>query len=178
MEKSGIDFDELQKKLERPVNLSEKESEKITDIFKDLSTLLNTLEKEILEMDRDNAFRYMGILIKKFSESKSAFEGAAVGGKLSATEPKKQAQTQILKPEGYFNEIYNQLKPHEKGIANRALDCVKTALQLIESGEAPPEQVLCPECDLAAMRKCIGIEDPNVKDETDEELKARRAAGH
>jgi len=177
MEKSGIDFDELQKKLERPVNLSEKESEKIIDIFKDLSTLLNILEKEILEMDRDNAFRYMEILIKKFSESKSAFdESATVGGNLSSIEPKKPAQ--VLKPEGYFNEIYNQLKPHEKGIANRSLDCVKTAVQLIESGKGPPEQVLCPECDLATMRKCIGVEDPNVKDETDEELKARRAAGH
>jgi len=168
-----IDFDELQKKLERPVNLSEKESEKIIEIFKDLRALLNSLEKDILEMDRDNAFRYMEILIKKFSESQTAFnEGTAHGN--GNLKPVERKLSQVLKPSGTFSGIYNELKAHEKGIAGRTLDCVKMALQLIEDGDIP-EQVLCQECSLEAMRNCINTEDPNVKDEMDEDLRNARS---
>jgi len=170
-----ISFEELQTKLEMPVKLSDKEKEKISEIFENLNTVLADLEATILDMDRDDAYRYMQIILQKFVEAKRAFEE----GKEPELEDNRvkvlpKAEPKAIKPAGFFMEMYDQLTTHQKEVAQRSLDCVKTALQLIESGEAPPEQVLCDECDLDAMKKCISTEDPKNKDEMDKGIEADR----
>ena len=176
MEGKKIEFADLQIKLELPVKLSDNEKEKISAIFGNLNTIMGELKTEILDMDRDDAYRYMQTLLQKFVEAKGLFEeGKAPSLENRKVIPKHTAASVEIKPAGYFMKIFKQLTSHQKSIAKKSLDCVKTALNLIESGEAPQEQVLCPECDLETMRNCISTEDPNVKDEMDEDLKAARA---
>lgn len=174
MDGEKVSFEELQIKLEMPVKLSDNEKEKISEIFENLNTVLADLEATILDMDRDDAYRYMQIILQKFVEAKRAFEeGKEPEPENHRVKVLAKGEPKAIKPAGFFMDMYDQLTIHQKEVAQRSLDCVKTALQLIESGEAP-EQVLCDECDLEHMKKCISTEDPNVKDEMDKGIEADR----
>jgi len=176
MDGEKIGFDQLQKMLEQPVKLSEKEQEKITEIFLELNVILSDLKNEILQMDREEAFRYMEIILQKFSAAKADFENG-IKPETKKHHPRPEPKTvEPTHPKGYFLEMYNQLTTHQKDIAERTLDCVKTAFQLIESEEGAPEEALCPDCNLEAMINCINTEDPSIRDEMDEDLARQRAA--
>lgn len=172
MGKGNLGFEELKKELIEPVKLSDTERKKFKDIFTKIHEVIEDTESKVLEMDRDKAYRYMEIFLEKFSVVEKEFQ-----------DPKKERPTQrepepereiVPKPEahkeGFFLEIFNKLTAKQQRVARDSLDCVKTAFSFIESGEAPPEAVLCPHCNYEEMIKCIIIEDPSIKDEMDQDL--------
>lgn len=165
MEKSELDpFKELRKKLEKPVKLSEAEKKKIEEIFTDLNKILEGVRKDVLEMDQPEAYRYMEILFRKFYEAKVEFEGKIVTVQPDA--PKPRLVKHVDRKPGDFREYFNKLDPQEQETAQKLLGCIKSALQL-EADGGNPSELLCSECNLEAMKKCIQGEDPNVKDEMD-----------
>uniref|UniRef100_A0A6M3M3L0 Uncharacterized protein n=1 Tax=viral metagenome TaxID=1070528 RepID=A0A6M3M3L0_9ZZZZ len=84
--------------------------------------------------------------------------------------PREETKVE-LGPRPDFNEILGDLTESEANRAKKYLDCVKSALKLLEDGE-DPNQILCYAldrvCSVEEMRKCIITEDPNVRDVMDQ----------
>jgi len=174
-----MSFKDLVSKLDEPVTLSDKEKEKIKDIFKELSGLLDEKEAEVLDMTRDDAYKYMRLLLRNFSYTDSQFEGVTgeVESEVNETRPRPTGPRVIKKvhPDGFFRSIYDALNGNKRIIADK-LDCVKTALAIEESGDGRPEDALCGDCSLEMMQRCINVEDPTVVDEMDQELSKAASA--
>ena len=176
METKGVDFEQLRIKLEKPVKLSETEIKKIDEIFTDFIKILGDVRNEVLAMDQPYAYRYMEILLKKFIETKAEFEGKIVTQ--AGPRPTAPPIIRVERKPGDFREYFDQLTLEQQEIAQRKLDCVKSALKLEEAGENPSAP-LCADCSLEAMMNCIRLEDPSIRDEMDVDLeKARQAAAH
>lgn len=164
-------LEQLKKKLIQPVKLSEKEIEKFKEIFEELYSFIDSLEQKTLGLDRDEAYRYVDILLRKISEVELEFKTPGVTPKkIPISDPKTVSIPLEPFPDGYFRQLFDQLNTHERNIANK-LDCIKLALHFEETGESKPEAPLCRECTLDAMKSCIANEDPSIIDEMDRDLR-------
>jgi hypothetical protein len=179
----------LQEELGRPVNLSEREKEKLKGIFKKMHDLLNENLEAILEGSRDDAYRYADLLIQAFSQVDLDYAKGIEPEELPRVpkpvnlEPpqtaKRQPRATAVKPgeRPSFHAIFDSLTSVQQEKAKRLLDCVKTALDLEEAGENP-DQILCHEpdrsCSAEEMKKCIQIADPSIVDDMDRGLQDRR----
>lgn len=177
MDTESLKFENLKTELMQPVKLSETERQKFKEIFEKIRKIIDQKEIKVLEMDKDDAYRYMQIFLTKFSRVESEFTGEITREpekeeiRTETLEKKKPLKKPVIKHEpGAFRKMYDKLTQRQRDVANRSLDCIKNALAFEESGEAPPEEVLCNDCSYKAMIACITTEDPSIKDEMDLEL--------
>ena len=159
MVKETVNIKELLGQLETPVELSEKETERIGSIFDQLRSLMNEYEETVLTLPRDDAFTLTRRLL---SNVDSAINGEVVA-------PGQQTQPEpILVDKVDFKALLDTLPPKVRVIADR-LDCVKQFFT-----EDIGMDIVCQHCSKEEMLKCINLIDPTVIEPWDQELMAKR----
>jgi len=170
----------LQEELDIPVKLSETERDKIKELFKTMHGLLDDDLEIILDLDRDDAYRYTDLIIQGFMTADINFiAGVEVEEGLAKPKEEKTKEEAVeMGPRPDLHEILGELTEGERGKAKHLLDCVKIAVQLQEEGDPRYNEALCygldRVCNAEEMRKCIRTEDPTVEDPMDKDLKAAR----
>ena len=170
-----MSWQKLKEAIDKPVTLSDLEKKKFKGIVNTAKDLLDDSLEVMCELSRDEAYRYLNLLINAFQEADAKFVGNAEASNEPITTPEK-----IERPR--FDEIFDQLTSVEQEKARRYLDCVKNVFLLKTMLEDPStsekektkiniDEVLCCDkdrvCSVEEMRKCINTEDPTVKDEMD-----------
>jgi len=169
---------EAQELAAKPIDLSEPEKEKLTQIIELIKEGLDGVLKDALSKTRDEAFEIIrGYLI-------AMQKGGSIGLDEGPTHDRENSRVNELIPEEELAEkpptkpiVHPQLDDIFAGLpedlrrrARELLSCVKSYVRLEEAGE-DGSQVLCPDCTPAKMIECIRVEDPTVIDELDEELR-------
>jgi len=181
---------DLEKTLGEPVKLSEEEKEKIKDIFSSLHGALDETEEIILELNRDESYRPIHILMTQMKQAYRRFEAKPEFREIKRGEQGKQVveQTQELgegetpslsdqepaepkvKPtEEEFKQWIEDLPDAEKQLAAR-LDCVKFFRN-------PPEganrmDAVCVECTAEEVLRCARRENPDYTDPSTKMIRA------
>lgn len=151
---------EAQELAAKPINLSEPEKERLTQIIELMKDSLDKVLEDALSRPRDEAFKIVsGYLI--------AMQG---GGKIGGEEVGrvKPPAKPIIHPK--LEDIFAVLPENVCAGARRRLSCVKSYMKLEEDGE-DGSQVLCPDCTPEKMIVCLRVEDPTIVDDLDEELR-------
>jgi len=144
----------------KPINLSEPEKERLTQIIKLMKDSLDKVLEDALSKPRDEAFKTVnGYLI-------AMQEGSKVGGEVGPR--MKPPAKPIIHPK--LEDIFAVLPENICAGARRHLSCVKSYMKLEEEGE-DGSQVLCPDCSPEKMVVCLRVEDPTIVDDLDEELR-------
>ena len=176
-------LDELKAKLKTPPKLSDTEKEKFTEIFEGLQLVLKDTLDVVLDMDKDDAYRYMNLIVAglqkvdvdyvagvepilTINEEKAPNESIEPPGRIAPE--RAQPKGAVVKPD--FISFMKELDQHQLDLAYRALDCFK---QFEEVGD----DIVCPDCSLEKMVACIRAVDPTidpVQDIIDEVDEARR----
>jgi len=162
----GEKLEEISKKIKEPPKLSSEEKKNFTEVFEVLKGWLNDTLEILLEKDRDEAYRYLNLLIaalKKVDIDYVAGVASPIAKNernppdeksgLASPEAEILPKEPVIKPD--LMELIKQLPPKERGIASR-LDCYKN-YQELESNEAT-----CPDCSLGKLIECIRIIDPSI----------------
>lgn len=150
---------EAQELAAKPIDLSEPEKERLTQIIKLMKGSLDKVLEDALSKPRDEAFKIV-------SRYLIAMQEGGDGGKIKS-EKKPQAEP-IVHPK--LEDIFAVLPEDICAGARRRLSCVKSYMKLEEGGE-DGGQVLCPDCSPEKMIVCLRVEDPTIVDELDEELR-------
>lgn len=194
--KEGLE--EIRGMVGEPVKLSDVEKERFRKVIEQIKELFDDNLEVMLEMDRDDAYRYLNLLIQAFQQADANFVAGAAPAQIEAEEaveveePKELDEETQLRPspkvvvapgeKPNFDKIMEKLTDGERGKAKAYLDCVKTAMELKESGD-DSNQVLCnaPDriCSADEMRRCIASEDPSIDTSQDiiDEVNAARESG-
>jgi len=173
---------EAQELAAKPIDLSEPEKEKLTQIIELIKEGLDGVLEDALSKTRDEAFDIIrGYLIAMQRggtiEPDSIDEGPTHDRENSRVDElipeeelaeKKAPAKPIVQPQ--LEDIFAGLPEDLRRRARELLSCVKSYVRLEEEGE-DGSQVLCPDCNPAKMIECIKVEDPTVIDELDEELR-------
>lgn len=176
-------LDELRKKLKTPPKLSDTEKEKFTEIFEGLQLVLKETLEAVLDMDKDDAYKYLNLLVAGLQKVDVDYE-AGVEAKLAINEekgpiespesnglPEKARPTgPVVKPD--FISFTKDLTQHQLDLGYRVLDCFK---QFEEVGD----DIVCPDCSLERMVACIRAVDPTINpaDDIIKEVDEARRAG-
>lgn len=170
---------EAQELAAKPIDLSEPEKEKLTQIIELIKEGLDGVLEDALSKTRDEAFDIIrGYLI-------AMQKGGSIGLDEGPTHDREDSRVDELIPEEELAEkkpptkpiVHPQLDDIFAGLpedlrrrARELLSCVKSYVRLEEEGE-DGSQILCPDCTPDKMIECIRVEDPTVIDELDEELR-------
>ena len=159
-------LDELRKKLKTPPKLSDTEKEKFTEIFEGLQLVLKDTLEVVLDMDKDDAYRYMNLIVTGLQkvdldyvagvESKPAIneeKGPDESVEINGLPVKVHPTGPVVKPD--FISFMKELDQHQLDLAYRVLDCFK---QFEEVGD----DIVCPDCSLERMVACIRAVDPTI----------------
>lgn len=153
---------EAQELAAKPIDLSEPEKERLTQIIELMKDSLDKVLEDALSKPRDEAFKTVsGYLI--------AMQG---GGKFGGIDEIKSEMKPPAKPVIHpkLEDIFAVLPENVCAGARRHLSCVKSYAKLEEEGENG-SQVLCPDCTPEKMIVCLRVEDPTIVDDLDEELR-------
>jgi len=150
---------EAQELAAKPIDLSEPEKERLTQIIELMKDSLDKVLEDALSNPRDEAFKIVsGYLI--------AMQG---GGKVGEVKSEmKPLAKPVIHPK--LEDIFAVLPENVCAGARRRLSCVKSYTKLEEDGE-DGSQVLCPDCSPEKMIVCLRVEDPTIVDDLDEELR-------
>jgi hypothetical protein len=174
---------ELKVKLEVPPKLSETEKEKFTEIFGGLQLILKDTLSVVLDMDRENAYRYMNLLVAGLQKvdvdyaagvdpipSKTQEKGPNDSLAPEDAEERVEPRGPVAKPD--WMSFTKELTPHQKNVGNRSLDCFKMY-------EEVGDEIVCPDCSPEKMVACIRAEDPTIDpaDDIIREVDEARKAG-
>jgi len=175
-------LDEISEKIKEPPKLSSEEKKNFTEIFTVLKGWLEDSLVVILEKNRDEAYRYMNLLIAGLKKVDLDYIAGVVPpeAKIEEDDPDKiidpmqvlapnEAKKPVVKPD--LMELVSQLPPKERGMASR-LDCCKS----YEDGD---NEATCTDCSLEKLIECVRIIDPTIDPAEDiirEVEEARRAA--
>lgn len=150
---------EAQELAAKPIDLSEAEKERLTQIIELMKDSLDKVLEDALSKPRDEAFKTVsGYLI-------AMQEGGGVGEVKSET---KLPAKPIVHPK--LEDIFAVLPEDICAGARKRLSCVKSYTKLEKEGE-DGSQVLCLDCSPEKMITCLRVEDPTIVDELDEELR-------
>jgi len=151
---------EAQELAAKPIDLSEPEKERLTQIIELMKDSLDKVLEDALSKPRDEAFKTVnGYLI-------AMQEGGKVGGE-AKSEMKPPAKP-IIHPK--LEDIFAVLPENICAGARKRLSCVKSYMRLEKEGE-DGSQVLCLDCSPEKMIICLRVEDPTIVDELDDELR-------
>lgn len=160
---------EIQLTIGLPVKLSEVEEEKFTKTFTSLKEWMDGGLEAVLKMDRDQAYRYIKLLIDGLRKVDIDFvAGVDTRPKEPQTEPEvpledieQPEEPPVVRPtkeqvDGWLDE----LTPKAKITASEHLDCIKQYLD----PEGPGIDIICNFCSMEKMAQCIRDEDPSFED--------------
>lgn len=155
---------------EKPIELSEPEKEVLNKIITTLKEGLDQVLEEALELPRDEAFKkintYVYALIKAtHPDAPFIEEGVELEEK---PEKPKAPPKPVVHPK--LENLLKELPDDKQSRALIVLSCVKAHNKLEEEGE-DGSQALCPDCTPEKMLACINVEDPQVVDELEQELR-------
>ena len=151
---------EAQELAAKPIDLSEPEKKRLTQIIELMKGSLDKVLEDALSKPRDEAFKTVSRYLIAMQD------GGNVGGTIKS-EVKSPAEP-IVHPK--LEDIFAILPEDICAGARRRLSCVKSYMKLEEGGE-DGSQVLCPDCNPEKMIVCLRVEDPAIVDELDEELR-------
>lgn len=151
---------EAQELAAKPIDLSEPEKERLTQIIELMKDSLDKVLEDALSRPRDEAFKIVsGYLI-------AMQEGVKVGGEgVDRVNPPAKP---IIHPK--LEDIFAALPEDICAGARRHLSCVKSYMKLEKEGE-DGSQVLCSDCSPEKMVVCLRVEDPTIVDDLEEELR-------
>jgi len=151
---------EAQELAAKPIDLSEPEKERLTQIIELMKDSLDKVLEDALSKPRDEAFKAVSRYLIAMQDS------GKVGGEIKS-EMKPPAEP-IIHPK--LEDIFAILPEDICAGARRYLSCVKSYMKLEEDGE-DGSQVLCPDCSPEKMIVCLRVEDPTIVDDLEEELR-------
>jgi len=151
---------EAQELAAKPIDLSEPEKERLTQIIELMKDSLDKVLEDALSKPRDEAFKAVSRYLIAMQDS------GKVGGEIKS-EMKTPAEP-IIHPK--LEDIFAILPEDICAGARRHLSCVKSYMKLEEDGE-DGSQVLCPDCSPEKMIVCLRVEDPTIVDDLEEELR-------
>ncbi len=167
VEKSSGKLKNLEESLGAPVKLSAKEKEKFERVFEGLKEWLDDAQGVILEKDRDEAYRYLRLLLialAKVDVDYLAGVKVAMGdGELGRIEdPKEKIPEPIVRPtkeqvDGWLDQMPAKMKRN----AITLLDCLK---QYCDPESEVGVDIICNHCSLEEMEQCIRNADPSITD--------------
>ena len=164
-----IDIKELLTQMDKPIELSANEVEKIEEIFNQLRSHMNEYEAEVLKQTRDEAFTSVRRLLSNVDTAINQAVTIAPGQTriipLAHIDQDGEAQhtpvpQAVLPPKVDFQALLDSLPENIRTIANR-MDCV-TQFNDPDIGQ----DIVCTHCSPKAMLSCIRLIDPSVP-ETD-----------
>lgn len=149
-------LEQIKKDIAVPVKLSDNEKEQIRKAFQAIRSMLEGSETSVLDMDRDEAYRYVNLIIIGLQQADVNF----IGGQKSKEplinsngEPVKKVRGEpALRPN--YEGLLEQLEPEERKKAEY-LECFTS---FKESGI----EAICPECTSEKMKTCIKTYDPSI----------------
>jgi len=150
---------EAQELAAKPIDLSEPEKERLTQIIELMKDSLDKVLEDALSKPRDEAFKTVSRYLIAMQE------GVKVDEVKSEMKPPAEP---VIHPK--LEDIFAVLPEDICAGARRHLSCVKSYTKLEEEGE-DGSQVLCPDCSPEKMIVCLRVEDPTIVDALDEELR-------
>ena len=146
----------------RPIDLSEPEKERLTQIIELMKDGLDKVLEDALSKPRDEAFKTVSGYLTAMQE------GERTGVESEIKPLVKPPVKPITHPK--LEDIFAVLPENICVGARRRLSCVKSYMKLEEEGE-DGSQVLCSDCSPEKMIVCLRAEDPAIVDDLDEELR-------
>jgi len=168
VENSSKKLKNLEESLGAPVKLSETEKEKFERVFEGLKEWLDEAQGVILEKDRDEAYRYLRLLLIALTKVDVDYlAGVKVtmdDGRLVARveDPEEEIPEPIVRPtkeqvDGWLDQMPAKIK--RKAIT--LLDCLK---QYCDPESEAGVDIICNHCSLKEMEQCIRNADPSITD--------------
>lgn len=167
----------IRQEIELPVKLSELEREKFTKTFEALKEWLDDALAVMLEKNRDEAYRYINLLISHLQMVDADYiAGASQASPVvvplvehsEAEEGKSEApahkikSVKVVRPtKEEFEAMVDGMKPGMKVKAIKLLDCMK---QYFDPDSEVGIDIICSHCSPEEIVKCIRIEDPSIED--------------
>jgi hypothetical protein len=156
------------------VDLSDVEKERFNKIFETLKEWLDDARIVVLEKNRDEAYRYVNLLIAHLQRVDLDFvaaveppqdsldAGGHTGVDLSIKIPPKRTRSRVVRPtkeqvDGWLSNMIPSMR--EK--APMILDCLK---QYLDPESDVNIAVICNDCSPDRMVACIQAEDPSIVD--------------
>lgn len=167
MEKSSEKLKVLEESLGVPVKLSEDEKEKFKTIFEGLKDWLDGTHDVVVEKDRDDAYRYLRLLLGILGKVDVDFvagvmPSAKVGvDALSEVAPiEEELPEPVVRPtKEQVDGWLNQMVPEMRVKAETLLDCIK---QYVDPENEVGIEVICNFCGPEKIERCIRGEDPSI----------------
>jgi hypothetical protein len=164
----------IREEMKVPVKLSELEREKFNNIFETLKEWLDDSRTSTVEKDRDEAYRYVDLLIGHlqmvdvdYIAGASRATPIVTPSVLENVEPLEEPAHNIKSPphvrptaeqvDGWLGDMNPQIRSK----VTRLLDCFKQYLD--PDGEAGID-VICNRCRPEEIAKCLIIADPSIED--------------
>lgn len=160
----------IQAEIGLPVDLSDVEKERFNKIFEALKEWLDDARIVVLEKDRDEAYRYVNLLIAHLQRVDLDFVAAVeppqdsldAGVDLSIKGPPRRIRSRVVRPtkeqvDGWLSNMIPSMR--EK--APMILDCLK---QYLDPESDVNIAVICNDCSPDRMVACIQAEDPSIVD--------------
>jgi len=151
---------EAQELAAKPIDLSEPEKERLTQIIELMKDSLDKVLKDALSKPRDEAFKTVSRYLIAMQN------GLEIGDEVKS-EIKPPAKP-IIHPK--LEDIFAVLPENVCAGARKRLSCVKSHMKLEREGE-DGNQILCHDCTPEKMLVCLRVEDPTIVDDLDEELR-------
>lgn len=171
MEKTSEKLKNLEISLEIPVKLSEIEKDKFKKVFEGLKDWLDGTHDIIIEKDRDEAYRYLRLLLGSLTKVDVDFVARATPSTkakaevdvLSEVAPiEEEAPEPVIRPtEEQVDGWLEQMSPKVRRKAITLVDCLK---QYLDPESEVGIDIICSECSLEKMEQCIRIADPSITD--------------
>ena len=167
----------IQEEMEAPVKLSEVEKEKFNTTFEALKDWLDDGKDVMLEKDRDEAYRYVNLLISHLQMVDVDFIAGASkatpviqpsparqdrSGNEVVQEPHNIKSVPVTRPTvAQVDRWLETMNPQIRAKVARLLDCFK---QYLDPDSEVGADVICTHCNPEEIAKCIRIADPSIKD--------------
>jgi len=173
VEKSSEKLKTLEMSLGVPVKLSESEKEKFKEVFEGLKDWLDGTHDVVVEKDRDEAYRYLRLLLAALAKldadfiagARASAEPEAKVDVLSGVAPieEKPSEPVVRPTREQVDGWLNQMSPEIRAKAATLLDCLK---QYLDPESEVGIDIICSFCSLEKMERCIRDEDPTITDST------------
>lgn len=164
----------IQIEMGLPVNLSEVEKERFNNIFEALKGWLDDARIVVLEKERDEAYRYVNLLIAHLQRVDLDFvaaveppqdpldAGGHTGVDLSIKRPPARVRSRVVRPtkeqvDGWISNMIPAIREKAPVI----LACMK---QYLDPESDVGIAVICNDCSPDRMVACIQAEDPSIVD--------------
>lgn len=167
VEKSSEKLKSLEVSLGVPVKLSEDEKDKFKKIFEGLKEWLDETHDIVVEKDRDEAYRYLRLLLGTLAKVDVDFVAgvkapAEPGDVLSEVAPIEAPPEPVVRPtKEQVDGWLAQMTPEVRVKATTLLDCLK---QYLDPESEVGINIICNFCSPEKMERCIRDEDPSITD--------------